>query len=192
MTGQESPAGSENSDNELAVSATNGDERAFREIISRYRSKILSICLKMLKNTVEATEAAQDTFVKIYFHLRDYDPERSFSSWAASIAINECRDRLRKRMRYSQRFRELTEGDADLKQARADNDYESRKRVELVENAIEKLPERLKEVLVLKAYGEYSYEEIAEILKIKTGTVMSRLFRAREKLTEILEKENLL
>ncbi len=186
------PAGSENSDNELAVSASNGNERAFREIISRYKPKILSICLKMLKNSTEATEAAQDTFVKIYFHLRDYDPEKSFSSWAASIAINECRDRLRKRTRYNQTFRELTDRDVDLKQAQADDGYESKKRVELVEKVIEKLPEKLKEVLVLKAYGEYSYEAIAEILKIKTGTVMSRLFRAREKLTEILEKDNLL
>jgi RNA polymerase sigma-70 factor (ECF subfamily) len=191
MTGQELPAGGENSDNELAVSARNGNERAFREIISRHRPKILSICLKMLKNSTEATEAAQDTFVKVYFHLRDYNPEKSFSAWAASIAMNECRDRLRKRKRYSQTFRELTERDVDLKQAQADNDYESKKRVEQVENALEKLPEKLKEVLVLKAYSEYSYEEIAEILKIKTGTVMSRLFRAREKLAEMLEKDNL-
>lgn len=192
MTGQELPAGKGKTDNELAVSALNGNERDFREIISRFRPRILSICLRMLKNSTEATEAAQDTFVKIYFHLRDYDPAKSFSSWAASIAINECRDRLRKRARFSQTFRELTERDVDRSQTRADTDYESKRQVELVEKAIEQLPEKLKEVLVLKAYSEYSYEEIAEILKIKTGTVMSRLFRAREKLTEILEKENLI
>jgi RNA polymerase sigma-70 factor (ECF subfamily) len=159
---------------------------------SRFRPRILSICLRMLKNSTEATEAAQDTFVKIYFHLRDYDPEKSFASWAASIAINECRDRLRKRARFSQTFRELTDRDVNRAQTSADTDYESKRQVELVEKAIEQLPDKLKEVLVLKAYSEYSYEEIAEILKIKTGTVMSRLFRAREKLTEILEKENLI
>ncbi|UCC78401.1 MAG: RNA polymerase sigma factor [Candidatus Zixiibacteriota bacterium] len=189
MTGQELPAAG---DNELAASASKGNERAFREIISRFRPRILSICLKMLKNSTEATEAAQDTFVKIYFHLKDYDPEKSFSSWAASIAMNECRDRLRKRKRYSQTFRELSDIDVDTRQTYADEDYESQKRVKRVEDAIEKLPEKLKEVLVLKAYGDYSYEEIAGILKIKIGTVMSRLFRAREKLTEMLEKENLI
>lgn len=192
MTGQGSPADQGKTDNELAVSALNGNERDFREIISRFRPRILSICLRMLKNSTEATEAAQDTFVKIYFHLRDYDPEKSFSSWAASIAINECRDRLRKRARFSQTFRELTERDVNRAQTRADTNYESKRQVELVEKAIEQLPDKLKEVLVLKAYSEYSYEEIAEILKIKTGTVMSRLFRAREKLAEILEKENLI
>jgi len=192
MTEQQLPADKGKTDNELAVSALSGNERDFREIISRYRPRILSICLRMLKNSTEATEAAQDTFVKIYFHLRDYDPEKDFSSWAASIAINECRDRLRKRSRFSQTFRDLTDRDVDLTQTQADTDYESKRRVQLVEKAIEQLPEKLKEVLVLKAYSEYSYEEIAEILKIKTGTVMSRLFRAREKLTEILEKENLI
>lgn len=192
MTEQRLPADKGKTDNELAVSALNGNERDFREIISRYRPRILSICLRMLKNSTEATEAAQDTFVKIYFHLRDYDPEKDFGSWAASIAINECRDRLRKRSRFSQTFRELTDRDVDLAQSRADKDYESKRRVQIVEKAIDLLPEKLKEVLVLKAYSEYSYEEIAEILKIKTGTVMSRLFRAREKLTEILEKENLI
>ena len=109
MTGQGTPADKTKTDSELAVSALGGNERDFREIISRFRPRILSICLRMLKNQTEATEAAQDTFVKIYFHLRDYDPEKSFSSWAASIAINECRDRLRKRARFSQTFRELTE-----------------------------------------------------------------------------------
>ena len=186
------PADKGKTDNELAVSALNGNERDFREIISRLRPRILSICLRMLKNSTEATEAAQDTFVKIYFHLRDYNPEKDFASWAASIAINECRDRLRKRSRFSQTFRELTDRDVDLAQSRADTDYESKRRVQLVEKAIEQLPEKLKEVLVLKAYSEYSYEEIAEILKIRTGTVMSRLFRAREKLTEILEKEKVI
>jgi len=190
MTGRNLAPENGRTDNELAVSASGGDERAFREIISRYRSKILSICLRMLKNSTEAAEAAQDTFVKIYFHLGDFDPEKSFASWSASIAINECRDRLRKRARFSQTFRELTDADMNQSQVQADDVHETKRRLQLIENAIEKLPGKLKEVLVLKAYGEYSYEEIAGILKLRIGTVMSRLFRARERLTEILEKEN--
>ena len=186
------PSDSGKPDNELAVSASQGNEEAFREILNRNRSKILSICLRMLKNSTEAAEAAQDSFVKIYFHLKEFDPERNFSSWAATIAINECRDKLRKRARFNQTFREITEVDIDRNQPSADNVYENKGRVEQVEKAIEQLPGKLKETLVLKAYGEYSYDEIAEILKIKTGTVMSRLFRAREKLTEMLKRDNLI
>ena len=177
-------------DSEIAVLASHGNESAFREILSRYRMKILAICMRMLKNSTEADEAAQDSFVKIYLHLQDYDPNRSFSSWAAGIAINECRDRLRKRTRFKRMFREITDRDLDRSQSPPDDAYESKGRVEAIEKAIEKLPEKLKEVLILKAYGEYSYDEIAKILKIKVGTVMSRLFRAREKLSDILDKRN--
>lgn len=192
MTEREWPADGEKTDSELAVSAAKGNERDFREIMSRYRSRIMSICLRMLKNGTEAQEAAQDTFVKIYFHLRDYDPKKGFSAWAGSIAINECRDRLRKRARYSRTFREITDSDADETGKHSDDEYELKKQVEAVEEAIERLPEKLREVLVLKAYGEYSYEDIAGILKIRIGTVMSRLYRAREKLTELLEKDKLI
>lgn len=178
----------EMTDGELAVPASEGDEKAFREILGRYRQKILAICLRMLRNSTEAEEAAQDSFVKIYLHLKDFDPQRGFMAWAAGITINECRDRLRKRARFKKRFREITDTDVDQTQIPVDTSYERKREVESVENAIELLPEKLKEVIVLRAYADYSYEEIARALKIRIGTVMSRLYRAREKLTEILER----
>ncbi len=178
----------EMTDGELAVLASEGDERAFREILERYRQKTLGICLRMLRNSTEAEEAAQDSFVKIYLHLKDFDPQRGFMAWAAGITINECRDRLRKRARFKRRFREISDTDIDQSQAPVDTAYEKKRQVKLVENAVEKLPEKLKEVIVLRAYSDYSYEEIARALKIRIGTVMSRLYRAREKLTELLER----
>ncbi len=181
-------SGAERTDGELAVLASEGGEKAFREILERYRQKILAICLRMLKNPTEAEEAAQDSFVKIYLHLKDFDPQRGFMAWAAGIAINECRDRLRKRTRFKRRFREITDTDVDQSQIPVDTSYEKKRQVESVENAVEKLPEKLKEVLVLRAYADHSYEEIARALGIRIGTVMSRLYRAREKLTEILER----
>ncbi len=178
----------ERTDGELAVLALEGDERAFREILERYRQKILAICLRMLRNSTEAEEAAQDSFVKIYLHLKDFDPQRGFMAWAAGITINECRDRLRSRARFKRRFREITDTDMDQTQVPADISYEKKRHVEAVENAVEKLPEKLKEVLVLRAYADHSYEEIARVLKIRIGTVMSRLYRARTKLTDMLER----
>lgn len=184
--------GSEKTDSELTALARDGDETAFREILGRYRFRIMAICVRMLKNQTEAEEAAQDSFVKIYLHLSDYDPNRSFAPWAAGIAINECRDRLRARSRFKRIFRETPEGEIERSHQSSGEDSENRERLETVEKVIQQLPEKLKEVLILKAYGEYSYEEIADALRIRTGTVMSRLFRAREKLTEALKKGNLL
>jgi RNA polymerase sigma-70 factor (ECF subfamily) len=183
-------SGTERTDGELAVLASEGDENAFRKILDRYRQKVMAICMRMLKNSTEAEEAAQDSFVKIYLHLKDFDPDRGFAPWAAGIAINECRDRLRKRGRFKRRFREITDTDIDRTQIPVDISYENRKRVESVENAIQRLPEKLKEVLVMRAYADYSYEEIAGALKIRVGTVMSRLHRARERLTEMLDRSN--
>jgi RNA polymerase sigma-70 factor (ECF subfamily) len=174
-------------DNELAVLARQGNERAFREILGRYRLKLIGICMRMLRNKTEAEEAAQDSFVKVYTHLSDFDPERNFAAWIAGITINECRDRLRKRSRFKKTFVETSDLINQSAAAPEKIDLESKARLDAVEKAIEKLPEKLKEVLVLKAYGDYSYEEIAESLNIKSGTVMSRLFRAREKLTEIMD-----
>jgi len=176
------------SDSELVRLSSEGDEKAFREILARYRQKILAICLRMLRNRTEAEEAAQDSFVKIYLHLNDFDQSRDFSAWAAGITMNECRDRLRKRSRFQKVFRELDDRVADDGRISSEEEMVQKKRLEVVEEAIEQLPEKLREVLVLKAYSDYSYEEIASILKIRIGTVMSRLHRSREKLTEYLRK----
>lgn len=175
-------------DGELVVRAIDGDEKAFREILSRYRQKVLAICLRMLKNRVEAEEAAQDTFVKLYLHLDKYDQQRALMAWIAGIAINECRDRLRSRARFKRRFREIDEDNPEAAGIVEDDTYEKKAVVESVEKAIEELPARLKEIIVLRAYADYSYEEIAATLKVRTGTVMSRLYRAREKLTEIMKR----
>ena len=177
-------------DVELVAAASKGNAKAFRELLERYRTKILAICMRLLKNKIEAEEAAQDSFVKIYFHLEDFDMTRNFNVWAASIAVNECRDRLRRRSRYSRTFRDIEETDAANMPAVIEADCDEKENLKQVESALEELPEKLKEVIVLKAYSDYSYDEIASILKIRIGTVMSRLFRARQKLSEILGKVN--
>lgn len=179
------------SDGELAALSSEGNEQAFREILKRYRDKILAICLRMLNNRVEAEEAAQDSLVKAYYHLRDFDKARSLGAWIAGISINECRDRLRKRSRSRRIFKEADDGEIDRQQLQVGDDSDDLKaRVEAVEKAIELLPNKLREVLVLRAYADHSYEEMAEILKTRVGTVMSRLHRSRQKLMEILKKGN--
>lgn len=176
------------SDGELVGRVSGDDETAFREILRRYKEKVLAICLRMLKNRTEAEEAAQDSFVKVYYHLRSFDKSRNFSAWIAGIALNECRDRLRQRSRFRRIFRDVPDNYVEGRRDAQEDDFEIKARVQAVENGIEKLPEKLREVLVLRAYADYSYEEIAGILNIEIGTVMSRLHRSRAKLTEILKR----
>jgi RNA polymerase sigma factor (sigma-70 family) len=178
--------GNDGGDIEHVRQALAGDDKAFEQLLLCHRQRILGICLRLLGDRIEAEEAAQESFVKIYFHLKDFNQSRDFSAWAASIAMNECRDRLRRRVRRSKVYREVTEFDSV--QETDTGVIESQERLTKVEKAIETLPSKLKEVLVLKAYGNYGYDEIAQILKVKIGTVMSRLFRARRKLTDIVNK----
>lgn len=178
----------EMSDGELVGRVSGGDETAFREILRRYRERVLAICLRMLRNRIEAEEAAQDSFVKAYYHLGSFDKSRNFSAWIAGIALNECRDRLRQRSRFRRIFREVPDNYVESRLVSHEEDFEIKARIRAVENGIEKLPVKLREVLVLRAYADYSYEEIAGILNIEPGTVMSRLHRSRAKLTEILKR----
>ena len=175
-------------DSELVSLASNGDTRAFETLLGRHRGRILRICLRMLGNRVEAEEAAQDSFVKVYYHLKDYDTSRDFSIWSASIALNECRDRLRRRSRMGRLFRDLSEADRGKIDVENKESEDNEEKLGAVEEALTQLPEQLREVITLKAYGELSYEEIAKILNIRIGTVMSRLFRARQKLTDIINR----
>jgi RNA polymerase sigma factor (sigma-70 family) len=182
--------GNDGGDIEHVKQALAGDDKAFEQLLLCHRQRILAICLRLLGDRIEAEEAAQESLVKIYFHLKDFDQSRDFGAWAASIAMNECRDRLRRRVRHSKVFREVTEFDST--QESDSGVIESQQQLAKVEKAIETLPSKLKEVLVLKAYGNYGYDEIAQILKVKIGTVMSRLFRARRKLTDIINRGDLI
>jgi RNA polymerase sigma-70 factor (ECF subfamily) len=175
-------------DAQLIELAAAGAEKALAQLLSRYRQRILMIGLRMLNDKIEAEEATQDIFVKIFLHLKDFDPGRDFGIWCTAIAVNECRDRLRKRQRSMRTFRELSEADRIEVVVESGDCHDEKERLSIVEKAIENLPEKLKEVVVLKAYGGHSYEEIAKILKIRMGTVMSRLFRARQRLTEMIER----
>lgn len=175
-------------DGELAARTLEGQEAAFREILRRYREKILAVCLRMLRNRTEAEEAAQECFVKAYYHLSGFDRTRDLAAWLAAIAINECRDRLRQRTRTRGVFREISDAERDAVHSPRDENFERESRVRDIEEAVEKLPVKLKEVLILRAHADYSYEQIAAILKIEIGTVMSRLHRARAKLTEFLKR----
>jgi RNA polymerase sigma-70 factor (ECF subfamily) len=172
----------------LVGRAVAGAERAFEILLQRHRNGVLRICMRMLGDRILAEEAAQDIFVKIYYHLREFDTHRQFKIWCSAIAINECRDRLRKRQRGLRTFTALTEAEKEQVSESSDDCEAAREKLQRVEMALDELPVKLKEVVVLKAYGEYSYEEIAKILKVRLGTVMSRLFRARQKLAEIIER----
>ena len=166
---------------ELLLQCQRGTEQAYRKLYEVYAGKIYTFCARMLGDTQEAEDVLQDTFVQVFRHAADFRFECSPSTWIFSIARNLCLDHLRRRKKflffsYEQKV-EAGESFPDMQGA--ENTLEA---VELkgdVQEALQKLSEKDRLVLVYREILGFSYEEIGEMMGWKEGTVKSRLHHAR-------------
>ena len=164
-----------------------GDERAYRDLISRYRRQVYSLALRMMRSAEDAEDVTQETFVRMFRALERYDPTRPFGAWIQTIASRLCIDHLRRR-----RFRPVSLFQHD---AQSDEEYmievedpgpgpevltQHQEESTRADALIESLPEHYRIVVVLRHVQDLSYEEIAEALKLPIGTVKARIHRARE------------
>lgn len=136
--------------------------------------------LRMLGNSEDAGDAAQETLVKVLRSLDHYDPNRSFTTWVFGIARNTCIDEQRRRKRRS--FDPI--GEVVDTAPSALHEVGRAERSQQVLSALASLAEPYREVLVLYHFEHLKYTEIAEALELPLGTVMNRIFRARQKLRE--------
>jgi len=174
----------EGDDIELLEKFASGDKEAFSIIMKKYRNKSLNFAYRYLGDFDEAEDAAQDCFVKIYFNCRKYDPSRPFDPWFYRVLANCCRDRLRHHNRFAEFIErlKLTQSGETSADIAIDRDH-----AELFSKALEKLSPAKREIIALRFTQDLSYQEIAGALGISQGTVMSRLFRAKKELENILK-----
>lgn len=158
-----------------------GDEKAFEQLVGETQNKIYAVCLNMLKNTHDAQDAAQETFIKAYRSLTSFKGESKVETWLTKIAVNTCLDILRKRREMYDLDEAADAADVNTPESKAEKN-ETR---QMVRSAINTLPPEMRSIVVLKDIEGYSYEEIADMLNLNIGTVRSRLSRAREKLRKI-------
>lgn len=179
----------------LVRRAQGGDDRAFRELVVRYQRKVFAVAFGMVKDREEAMDISQDAFVRVHQRLADFKGDSSFYTWLYRITRNLAIDRLRARKTEARAFDEgvaLEEDRSDpgfLSRRLGTNPQRSALRKELaseIARALGGLPEKHREILVLREVEGMSYEELAEILEIPKGTVMSRLFHARSKMQALL------
>ena len=185
-------------DAELVRRFHGGDESAFVEIMTRYREKIFTIALSLLRNHADAEEIAQDTFIRAHRGLVNFRGDSSLATWLHRIAVNLARNRywyFFRRRRHSTlsldcafnqestaTFGDLIACDAaDPAHAAVTTEFTA-----LVAACMEKLEERHREILTLRNILHRSYEEIATALGINQGTVKSRIARARQNLRTLL------
>ena len=179
-------------DGELATLSTAGRQAAFAEIMHRYRQPVFRLARACLGDPDEALDLAQETFVSAHRALSRYDGERSMKAWLSAIAINKCRDHARKRaVRRFLSFGAPIDGAAEAvvdDQVAIDDAVADRQELDRVTRAISTLPMNLKEALVLRTIEGLSQAETAEILSISEKAVETRVYRARARLLEIVER----
>src|SRR3954464_15511313 len=177
-------------DRALVRAAQSGDEQAFRNLVERYQRRVVQLALGMTKDPDEAMDIAQETFVRVHRYLPSFKGDSSFFTWTYRIAMNLCLDAQRRKGR-SERV-DLEQGDEAEIEAAMDppsHALSGPQRQGLNEGLPGKIDEGLpglsenhRAILLLREVEGLSYEELAKVLGIRKGTVMSRLFHARLKM----------
>jgi RNA polymerase sigma-70 factor, ECF subfamily len=173
-----------------------GEERAFRELVERYQTRLLNFIYRTIGDRERAEDLVQEVFIRVYRHIQRFDTTKKFSTWVYTIASNLAKNELRNRSRNPLvLFQTMTgnreEDDRPLQfedtTSRPDDMFQKRHLRELVEETVTRLPEHHRQVFVLRELEGKSYEEIAEITNCNLGTVKSRLNRARNAFAAIIE-----
>jgi RNA polymerase sigma-70 factor (ECF subfamily) len=180
----------------LILRATeNSDQKAYAELLERYRDSIFHLCRKMVFNDDDADDLTIETFGKAFQRLKQYTPAFAFSTWLFKIASNHCIDFIRKkRINALSLDRGLeTEEGGNIQFTVTDDapdpieTLEKKQRIEMMRLVVSELKPRYRRLVELRYFEEYSYDEIALELDLPLGTVKAQLYRARDILSSVME-----
>lgn len=170
--------------------ALDGDDSAFGQLVEQYQRPVFSLCYRMLGNSNAAEDAAQESFLRAYTHLKRYDPKRSFATWLLSIASHYCIDQMRKRRLDTVSTDALpAEIIADHNAPNPEREFRSREKEAMIQKLLNDLKPTDRAAIILRYWHQYSEVEIAESLNLSVGAVKSRLFRARQALANGMTSE---
>src|SRR6056297_955224 len=183
-------------DIELVYKARHGDQLAYAQLMGKYRDSIYYMLLKMVNNPVDAEDLTIEAFGKAFKNIDQYTPNYAFSTWLFKIATNNCIDFIRKKkanvISIDQAEEEHDMAPPPLQATTLDPEEGMIKnqKVSLMRSVVNKLKPRYRNLIELRYFKEYSYEEIAKELDLPLGTVKAQLFRARELLFNILKNKD--
>ena len=177
--------------------AQSGDEGAFEQLLLAHQKSVYNLCLRMAGNPDDALDLSQEAFIRAWRALGQYQFDAAFSTWLFRLTSNICIDFLRKQKRQQHMSLTVTDDDEPGEEFTVpdpapgpEEQAVHNERRQAVARAMAALPEDYRAVMQLRAVEALSYEQIAEILDIKVGTVKSRLARARAQLRKILKDGN--
>jgi len=165
--------------------AIQGDDHAFGILVDQYQKPVFSLCYRMLGNAKDAEDAAQESFIRAYRHLKKYDQTRSFATWLLSIASHYCIDRMRKRRLATVSMESIpAEVVADRNAPNPEKELRVNEQEALIQYLLDDLKPTDRAAVILRYWYEYSEEEIAETLDLTVSAVKSRLYRSRRSLAD--------
>lgn len=170
----------------LIVRAAQGEEVAFELLADAYRPTLMSLAMRMLRNSDDAHDVVQDTFVKAFRAIKDFDPSRPLKPWLCRICSNCCVDAVRTRRRDGESLDQHEYMLAD-EGAEVDDTAEGSILQSQVLAAIDRLPEKYRKIILMRHFRHMDVIEIAEALDKPEGTIKSWLFRARAMLKRDLQ-----
>jgi len=173
---------------------TADDERAFAQLVRRWEEPLRRLCARMLGDAHRGEDLTQDAFARVFARRKDYQPSGKFSTWLWRIALNLCYDELRRLKRRGEESLDsedapvLEEAEGWIAPSLApDEALVAQERGELVRQAMLRLPEVYRSVLILRHYEGLKFREIAEVLDLPEGTVKSRMAEALSQMSRWLK-----
>ena len=174
----------------------NGNVNAFEGIVREYEKNVYNIALRMSGSREDALDISQEAFIKAYHALPSFRGESKFSVWLYRIVSNTCLDYLRERKRRAEVSLSVEDDEGETEQTQIPDEtlsperlYERKLTREALRRGLLSLPEDQRKILLLREIEGLSYEEIGQVLSLESGTVKSRIFRARRKLCEFLAED---
>lgn len=181
-------------DDALVKEARNGDEQSYKRLVNKYERALYYHILKMVNDKEQVEDLVQEAFVKAFDNLESYNTNYAFSTWLYRIATNHTIDYLRKKKLQTlsiDKPRKTKSGEMEMQlqdqSAQTDRSIIRKQRQNIVQHAIDELPEKYRKVIRLRHMEEKSYQEISEELNKPLGTVKAHIFRAREMLYKSLK-----
>lgn len=180
----------ETPDQELIAAVLEGSESAFGQLVVRYQDRIFRLLGRYCRDAIECEDLAQEVFLKVFRKLHTFQQNSAFYTWLYRIAVNAANDHLsrasHRRLRLVEDDRLLESGSDDAASPAAP--LLAAELAAVTRQIVDGLPEKYRTILILREFEDLSYTEIAAVLQIQLGTVESRLFRARQRFKDQLQR----
>lgn len=166
------------------IQAQSGDPQAFTSLVETYQRPVYNLCYRMLGNAEDAEDAAQETFLRAYKSIRNYDNQRAFSTWVLSIAAHYCIDQIRRRRMPLVSIEDLPLPDLPDHEPGIEARLTAQEERRRVRTLLAGLDPTDRALVIMYYWYDFSYEEIGQALKLTESAVKSRLHRARRAMAQ--------